>query len=85
MLTGKGIYQGGEWPQSQPVERPQEKVHLSHTIKIERKSFNFKMRENGVGKFLRITELAGDHRDTIIVPESGLKDFIAGVQKVSAL
>ena len=45
------------------------------TIQIERKQFVFDLRENRRGILLRITEEVRGHRDTIIVPATGLRDF----------
>ncbi len=47
----------------------------SEKVQIERKSFFFDLRENQRGILLRITEEVRGHRDTIIVPATGLKDF----------
>lgn len=44
-------------------------------VQIERKQFFFDLRENQRGILLRITEEVRGHRDTIIVPATGLKDF----------
>ena len=45
------------------------------SIQIERKQFVFDLRENRRGILLRITEEVRGHRDTIIVPATGLRDF----------
>ena len=45
------------------------------SIQIERKQFQFELRENRRGILLRITEEVRGHRDTIIVPATGLRDF----------
>lgn len=45
------------------------------SIQIERKQFSFDLRENRRGILLRITEEVRGHRDTIIVPATGLRDF----------
>jgi PurA ssDNA and RNA-binding protein. len=47
----------------------------SEKIQIERKSFQFTLKENPRGRFLRITEDVGGRRDTIIIPAPGLEDF----------
>lgn len=49
---------------------------LAKGIGIERKTFIFKLKENDRGRFLRITEEAGGHRTSIIIPASGLVDFL---------
>ena len=52
-----------------------ETVICSERIQIERKSFQFTLKENPRGRFLRITEEVGGRRDSIIVPATGLDDF----------
>jgi len=47
----------------------------TETVQIERKQFFFDLRENRRGILLRITEEVRGHRDTIIIPATGLKDF----------
>ncbi len=47
----------------------------SGQIQIERKVFQFALKENPRGRFLRITEDVGGRRDTIIIPAPGLEDF----------
>ncbi|MCS1417725.1 MAG: hypothetical protein M2R46_05481 [Verrucomicrobia subdivision 3 bacterium] len=44
-------------------------------IQVERKTFIFTLKENPRGRFLRITEDVGVHRDTIILPATGIADF----------
>lgn len=52
-----------------------ESVICSERIQIERKTFQFTLKENPRGKFLRITEDVGGRRDSIIVPATGIDDF----------
>lgn len=54
---------------------------LSERVQIERKSFFFDLKENGSGRFLRITEDVGGHRDTIIVPSTGLELFRESIER----
>ncbi len=42
-------------------------------IPVERKTFAFSLRQNPRGRFLKITEEVGGHRDTIIMPSTGLQ------------
>ena len=44
-------------------------------IPVERKKFAFSLRQNPRGRFLKITEEAGEHRDTIIMPSTGLQQL----------
>ena len=45
---------------------------LSEQVQVERKVFSFSLCENPHGRFLRITEDVGGHRDTVIIPACGL-------------
>jgi len=47
----------------------------NESIQIERKQFSFDLRENRRGILLRVTEEVRGHRDTIIIPATGLRDF----------
>ena len=53
-------------------------------LQIERKLFSIDLRENGRGKFLRITEDSQGHRNVIIVPMSGVDDFADAIDDVLA-
>jgi|GEM_PF-819169 len=54
----------------------------TESVPIERKEFFFDLRENQRGILLRITEEVRGHRDTIIIPATGLKDFSAALTKM---
>jgi PurA ssDNA and RNA-binding protein len=54
----------------------------SRELQIERKIFAIDLRENGRGKFLRITEDSQGHRNVIIVPISGVDDFADAIDDV---
>lgn len=56
---------------------------ISDRIQIERKQFFFDLKENPRGRFLRITEDVGGRRDTIIVPATGLDEFIEAVSRAA--
>jgi hypothetical protein len=56
----------------------------SRELQIERKIFAIDLRENGRGKFLRITEESQGHRNVIIVPISGVDDFADAIDDVLA-
>jgi hypothetical protein len=53
-----------------------EELLKSEKVQIERKTFIFSLKENPRGRFLRITEDVGGRRDTVIVPATGLEDFL---------
>ena len=54
---------------------PPEKTIHADTLDIERKKFIVALKENRIGRFLRILEQGGLKQSAIIVPGSGLKDF----------
>ena len=56
----------------------------SRELQIERKLFSIDLRENGRGRFLRITEDSQGHRNVIIVPMSGVDDFADAIDDVLA-
>jgi hypothetical protein len=49
------------------------------TMQCERKSYVLLLKENPRGRFLRITEDGGGHRNSIIIPAPGLEDFAKAV------
>ena len=59
-----------------------ERAIVSEKVKIERKQFYFDLHENDKGQYLRITEDVRGRRDTIIVPASGLEDFIDALDRI---
>mmetsp|Transcript_47629 Transcript_47629/g.126300 ORF Transcript_47629/g.126300 Transcript_47629/m.126300 type:complete len:216 (-) Transcript_47629:61-708(-) len=48
-----------------------------NTMQIEQKRIFLNLRENARGRYLRIVEVTGNNRSTIIVPASGLQQFRA--------
>jgi hypothetical protein len=52
-----------------------EETLKTEKIRIERKLFDFALKENPRGRFLRITEDVNGRRDTIIIPGPGLEEF----------
>lgn len=62
-----------------------DKMIISERIQIERKQFFFDFKENASGRFLRITEDVGGHRDTIIVPATGLQLFRESLDHIIAV
>jgi hypothetical protein len=57
---------------------------FSERVQIERKQFFFDFKENASGRFLKITEEVGGHRDTIIIPASGLPLLRETIARVMA-
>jgi hypothetical protein len=64
-------------PYAQRPPRPfvQEDTLNTSNLQVERKYFELTLKDNPKGRFLRITEMIGGKRNSIIVPASGLKDF----------
>jgi hypothetical protein len=62
----------------------EETVLSSDTITVERKEFHVEKRRNGRGDFVRITESAGGRENRIIVPTTGVDEFLKAVRKVAA-
>ena len=66
-----------------PYERPYvqskppvaEDTLKSGQVQIERKTLILMLKENPRGRFLRITEEASGHRNSIIIPAPGLEEF----------
>ena len=59
----------------QPRPPVQEDTLKSGQVQIERKIIEFTLKENQRGRFLRISEEAGGHRNAIIIPSTGLVEF----------
>jgi PurA ssDNA and RNA-binding protein len=57
-------------------------VIASKELQVERKRFVIEFRENARGRFLRITEDAHGRRNTVIVPSTGLNEFMAAADEV---
>jgi hypothetical protein len=64
-------------PYAQQPPRPfvQEDTLKSGEIQVERKTFILTLKENPRGRFLRISEEAGNKRNSIIIPAPGLAEF----------
>ena len=77
MNSNKGfspVY-GSHWSHLPPKPPVNEDLLKSAHVQVERKTFNFSLKENIRGRLLRITEDSGNRRNTIIIPSTGLKDF----------
>ncbi len=70
---------------TRPDRARADKMIVSERIQIERKQFFFDFKENASGRFLRITEDVGGHRDTIIVPATGLQLFRESLDHIIAV
>jgi hypothetical protein len=54
----------------------QETALKTGELVVERKSYHLDLKENHQGRFLRITEKSGNRFAYIIIPATGLKDFL---------
>lgn len=54
----------------------------TRTIKVERKLFHFDLKQNPRGAFLKITEESSGKRDVIILPSTGIADFVDAIQQL---
>mmetsp|Transcript_54218 Transcript_54218/g.113313 ORF Transcript_54218/g.113313 Transcript_54218/m.113313 type:complete len:214 (-) Transcript_54218:62-703(-) len=58
------------------VEGVSEDIEIRRsTLQVEQKRIFLNLRENSRGRYLRIVEVTGNNRSTIIVPSSGLQQF----------
>jgi hypothetical protein len=60
-------------------------VITTREVQVERKHFYIEFRENERGRFMRITEEAHGRRNTIIIPSTGLEEFMMRVGEVIQL
>lgn len=58
------------------------KTIYTDKLHIENKTLFIDFKENEGGKFLQIAELSNDKRSTVIIPDSGIMEFIDVVQKI---
>ena len=64
---------GHYYPPKPPIQ--EDTLHAGR-LDVERKTFVLALKENPRGRFLRITEKKGMQHATVIVPATGLKDFL---------
>ncbi|MFQ5901931.1 MAG: DNA-binding protein [Thermodesulfobacteriota bacterium] len=57
-------------------------ILYSHKLPVENKTLFVDFKENEGGKFLQIAELSNDKRSTVIVPGSGVTEFLEVVEKI---
>ena len=67
----------GSWNGKPPVE-----MLATERVESERKVFFFDLKQNQRGRFLKISEDANGHRNTIIVPAEGLHDVVMAMIKM---
>jgi hypothetical protein len=65
------------------VREPVNEASLAeYRLHIERKEICLSLKENAVGKFVRITETSRGRRNSIIVPASGLVELKQAFEKL---
>lgn len=62
-----------------------ENIVVAREFQVERKHVFVEFRENSRGRFLRITEEAHGRRNSVIIPDSGLSDFLRIVTDVISI
>ena len=60
-----------------------EQILKSEQVQIERKTLILTLKRNGRGEYLRMTEQAGCHSNTIILPASGLRELIKVLEEMA--
>lgn len=65
-----------------PPPSVMDNVIVTRELQVERKHFFIEFRENERGRFMRITEEAHGRRNTIIIPSTGLDDFMSAAGDV---
>ena len=65
-----------------PLRPPVDERTLStEQVQVERKTFVFLLKENPRGRFVRIIEESAGKSNSIIIPYSGLADFLGTLAK----
>ena len=58
-------------------------VLASEKLHIENKTIYVDLKENEGGKFLQVAEISNDRRSTVVIPSTGLGEFIEAVKKIA--
>lgn len=74
-----------KFPHQQPPPRPRgdERTLSTEQVQVERKTFVFLLKENSRGRFVRIIEGDGRYSNSIIIPQSGLENFLTTLAKTT--
>jgi len=57
----------------------QENILAAREVQVERKHYFIEVRENARGRFLKIVEEAHGRRNAVIIPSTGVEDFVANL------
>ena len=63
---------------------PKSRVLISEKLQIENKTLYLDLKENDGGRFFQIAELSNDRRSTVVIPASGLGEFLEAMKRVIA-
>lgn len=58
-----------------------ERSLYTETVRADRKQVTVDLRENGRGRFVRVTEDVNGRRDSICVPVEGIRSLIGALQQ----
>lgn len=71
-------YSQYQTPPRPPVD---ERTLSTEQVQVERKTFVFQLKENPRGRFLRIIEESAGKSNSIIIPYTGMEDFLTTLAK----
>jgi hypothetical protein len=74
--TRRPFPHASDWSPGPPKPQVIENALKSGAVQVERKSFLFSLKENPRGRLLRITEDIGGRYNSIIIPATGLHEFM---------
>ena len=74
--TPRPYSQSPEWSPGPPKPHVIENALKSGQVQIERKNFIFALKENPRGRLLRVTEDIAGRYNSIIIPATGLREFM---------
>ena len=63
---------------------PKSRVLATDKLHIENKTLFIDLKENDGGRFLQIAELSNDRRSTVVIPFTGIDEFLESLTKVVA-
>jgi len=75
MISNERPSPWGRRPQSLPKTPVREDVLKTEQIQIESKTIVCTLKESPRGRFLRISEEGGGHRNSVIIPATGLEEL----------
>jgi hypothetical protein len=75
MTINQSSSSNGQGVQILPKQSITDGILKSEQLQAERKKFVCTLKQNRRGRFLRISEEAGCHRNTIIIPGGGMREL----------